>query len=350
VLDWLWSWSQSAWQEIGRRVVLKQIQLDRYGPPEEVARCAEVPDVAPAGPGEVVFEVVAFPINPADIMTCTGHYRIRLNFPATLGAECVGRVLEIGPGVATVKPGDLVINLLRDNWTQKRKVRGEDVIRLPEGIDLRQAAMVRVNPPTAHLMLTDHVDLKPGDWIIQNAANSAVGRLVITLAKARGIRTLNVARRDNVFTGLSALGADICLLDSDDLPNRVADALGGASVRLALDAVGGLATKRLGICVKDGGIVVNYGRMGEDDPIFGTAELIFRGVTLTGFMLGRALAKRDRSGIQSIYDTLMRQVMTGQLSAPVDTIYPIEAIREALIHAQRPGHNGKILVAPNGMI
>src|SRR5262245_28916434 len=93
-------------------------------------------------------------------MTCTGHYRIRLNFPATLGAECVGRVLEIGPGVATVKPGDLVINLLRDNWTQKRKVRGEDVIRLPEGIDLRQAAMVRINP-TAHLMLTDHVDLTP---------------------------------------------------------------------------------------------------------------------------------------------------------------------------------------------
>jgi mitochondrial enoyl-[acyl-carrier protein] reductase / trans-2-enoyl-CoA reductase len=140
------------------------------------------------------------------------------------------------------------------------------------------------------------------------------------------------------------------LLDSDDLPNRVADALKGASVRLALDAVGGLATKRLGICVEDGGVVVNYGRMGEDDPIFGTAELIFRGVTLTGFLLGRALAKRDYSGIQSIYDTLMRQVMTGQLSAPVDTIYPIEAIREALIHAQRPAHNGKILVAPNGMI
>src|SRR5262245_56078163 len=114
--------------------------------------------------------------------------------------------------------------------------------------------------------------------------------------------------------------------------------------------VGGLATQRLGICVEDGGIVANYGRMGENEPVFSIAELIFRGVTLTGFMLGRALAKRDRNGIQSIYDTLMRQVMTGQLSAPVDTIYPIEAIREALIHAQRPGHNGKILVAPNGMI
>ena len=162
---------------------MRQIQLERYGLPEEVAHCVEVPDVGPAGPGEVVFEVVAFPINPADVMTCMGYYRIRLNFPATLGAECVGRVLEIGPGVETVKPGALVINLMRDNWTQKRKVREENIILLPEAIDLRQAAMVRINPPTAHLMLTDVVDLKPGDWIIQNAANSAVGRLVIALAK-----------------------------------------------------------------------------------------------------------------------------------------------------------------------
>ena len=348
---------------------MKQIQLERYGLPEEVARCVEVPDVGTAGAGEVVFEVIAFPINPADVMTCTGHYHaeaiaryhdlagksalssvIRLNFPATLGAECVGRVLEIGPGVETLKPGDLVINLMRDNWTQKRKVRAEDIIRLPEGIDLRQAAMVRINPPTAHLMLTDLVDLKPGDWIIQNAANSAVGRLVIALAKTRGIRTINVMRREDVFHQLSALGADICLLDGDDLPGRVAEGLQGAPVRLGLDAVAGLATKRLGICVEDGGVVANYGRTGEDEPVFSSFELRIRGVTLTGFGLGRALARRDRSGVQSIYDTLIKEVMAGRLSAPIDTIYPIEAIREALIHAQSPGHKGKVLVAPNGMI
>jgi mitochondrial enoyl-[acyl-carrier protein] reductase / trans-2-enoyl-CoA reductase len=329
---------------------VKQIQLERYGLPEEVARCVEVPDVRPAGPGEVVFEVIAFPINPADVLTCKGVYRIRLNFPATLGAECVGRVLEVGRGVGHVKPGDLVINLMRDNWTQKRKVRGEDVIRLPDGIDLRQAAMVRINPPTAHLLLTDFVELKPGNWIVQNAANSAVGRLVIAMSKARGFRTANVTRREDVFPELAALGADVCLLDGDGLPDRVAEAAGGAPIRLGLDAVGGLATQRLGICVEDGGIVANYGRMGENEPVFSIAELIFRGVTLTGFMLGRALAKRDRDGIQSIYDTLMREVMSGRLSAPIDSIYPIESIREALVHAQSPGHHGKILVAPNGMI
>ena len=91
--------------------------------------------------------------------------------------------------------------------------------------------------------------------------------------------------------------------------------------------MGGLATKRLGVCVEEGGVVANYGRMGEDEPVFSSFELRIRGVTLTGFMLGRALARRARSDVQSIYDTLIREVMAGRLSAPVDTIYPIEAIR-----------------------
>src|SRR5476649_1823750 len=113
---------------------------------------------------------------------CKGTYRLKPPLPATPGAECVGRVTAVGGNVKHVKPGDLVINLQRENWTQKRKVKGDDAIPLPAGIDLRQAAMVRINPPTAQLMLSDFVDLKGGDWVIQNVANSAVGRLLIVLA------------------------------------------------------------------------------------------------------------------------------------------------------------------------
>jgi mitochondrial enoyl-[acyl-carrier protein] reductase / trans-2-enoyl-CoA reductase len=58
--------------------------------------------------------------------------------------------------------------------------------------------MLRINPPTALLLLEDHVALQPGDWVIQNVANSAVGRHVIVLAKARGLRTVDVVRRDDV--------------------------------------------------------------------------------------------------------------------------------------------------------
>src|SRR5512143_509912 len=141
---------------------MKQVLLDRYGRPEEVARCAEVPDVGAPDPGEVVFDVLAFPVNPADISFCKGTYRLKPPLPVTPGAECVGRVTAIGAGVGHVKPGDLVINLQRENWAQKRRVRGEDVIAIPAAMDLHQAAMLRINPPTALLLLTDIVPLKPG--------------------------------------------------------------------------------------------------------------------------------------------------------------------------------------------
>ena len=196
---------------------MKQVLIDRYGQPEEVARCAEVPDVGPPGRDEVVFDVLAFPINPADVWMCKGSYRLKPPLPATPGAECVGRVTAVGAGVSHVKPGDLVINLQRENWTQKRRLKGEDVIAVPSNLPIRQAAMLRINPPTALLMLSDLVDLKPGDWVIQNVANSAVGRLLIRLARVRGLKTMNVVRRDSLFGELKSLGADACAVDGPSL-------------------------------------------------------------------------------------------------------------------------------------
>src|SRR5262250_3710109 len=200
---------------------MKQVVIDRYGAPEEVARCAEAPDVGAPASGEVVFDVLAFPINPADISFCRGTYRLRPELPATPGAECVGRVTAVGAGVTHVKAGDLVINLQRENWAQRRRVKGDDVIPVPPSIDLLQGAMLRINPPTALLLLTDVVALKPGDWVIQNVANSAVGRLVIRLARARGLKTVNVVRRESLFGELTPLGADACVVDGPDLAERV---------------------------------------------------------------------------------------------------------------------------------
>ena len=145
---------------------MKQVLLERYGSPAEAVRCVDVPDVGAPTAGEVVFDVLAFPINPADLSMCRGTYRLRPALPAGIGAECVGRVTAVGAGVSHVKPGDRVINLQRENWTQRRRVKGDDVIPVPAGLDELQAAMLRINPPTALLLLTDIVDLNPGDWLI----------------------------------------------------------------------------------------------------------------------------------------------------------------------------------------
>src|SRR5271167_2996625 len=237
---------------------MKRINLSAYGTPQEVASCVEVPDVGAPGPGEVVFDVLGFPINPADVSFCRGSYRLRPPLPATPGAECVGRVAAVGAGVTGMQTGDLVVNMQRENWVQRRRISSEDAIPLPPGLDPAQAAMLRINPATALLLLEDHVALAPGDWVIQDVANSAVGRHLIGLAKGKGVHTVNVVRREDVTAELKALGADVVLTDGPDLAERARAATGGAPIRLGIDAVSGEACRRIADCVADGGVVVSY--------------------------------------------------------------------------------------------
>ena len=326
---------------------MKKIELTAYGVPEEVAHCVDVPDVGGPGPGEIVFDVLAFPINPADVSFCRGSYRLRPPLPATPGAEGVGRVVAVGADVTQVKPGDLVINTQRENWAQRRRVCGEDAIPIPAGLDLAQAAMLRINPATALLLLEDHVALAPGDWVIQDVANSAVGRHLIVLAKARGVRTINVVRRDDVVGELRDIGADVVLRDGPDLAERARAAVGGASIRLAIDAVSGEACRRIAECVADGGVVVSYGSMSGQDPAVSRAALS-RGVTLTGFGLSYGLEKRTKAQVGELYADLAAKIRDGVLKAPIDAFYPIEEIKTALVRAQQGGRNGKVLVLPNG--
>jgi len=327
---------------------MKRIDLSAYGAPETAANCVEVADVGAPGPGEVVFDVLAFPINPADVSFCRGSYRLRPPLPATPGAECVGRVAAVGAGVTPVRPGDLVVNMQRENWVQRRRIRSEDAIPVPAGLDLAQAAMLRINPATALLLLEDHVALKPGDWVIQDVANSAVGRHLIVLSKARGVKTANVVHRDDVAAELRDLGADVVLKDGPDLAERARAATGGAPIKLGIDAVSGEACRRIADTVADGGVVVSYGSMSGEDPAIGRAALNTRGVSLTGFNLGRGLAKRTPAQVREIYADLAVKIREGVLKAPVDSRYPIEDIKVALVRAQQGGRNGKVLVLPNG--
>jgi mitochondrial enoyl-[acyl-carrier protein] reductase / trans-2-enoyl-CoA reductase len=326
---------------------MKKVEITDYGTPENVAHCIEAPDVGAPGPGEIVFDVLAFPINPADISFCRGNYRLHPPLPATPGAECVGRVAAVNADVSDIRPGDLVVNMQRENWVQRRRIAAKDAIPLPAGLDLEQAAMLRINPATALLLLEDHVALNPGDWVIQNVANSAVGRHLIVLAKAKGVRTLNVVRRDDVASELTALGADSVLGDGSDLAQRAQQAAGGAPIRLGIDAVSGEACKRIADSVADGGVVVTYGSMSGADPVISRAAL-GRGISLKSFMLGDGLAKRTTEQVRAIYADLAAKLRDGVLRAPVDAEYPIDDIKAALAHAQRGGRHGKVLVLPNG--
>src|SRR5262249_12676198 len=153
-------------------------------------------------------------------------------------------------------------------------------------------AMLRINPATALLLLTDVVSLKPGDWIIQNVANSAVGRLVIRQARPRGVKTVDVVRRESLFGELKAVGGHGWLVAGPGLAEPFEAETREAPIRLALGAVSGRATARLSACLADGGVVCNYGSMTGDDPVMSRSTLISGGQSLVGFILGRALSTR----------------------------------------------------------
>jgi mitochondrial enoyl-[acyl-carrier protein] reductase / trans-2-enoyl-CoA reductase len=329
---------------------MKQVQFSAFGVPHEVAACVEVPDVGAPGPDEAVIEVLAFPINPADLLTITGGYAVRPQLPATLGAECVGRIAAVGANVQHLALRDRVINLGRDNWCERRKVPAAQALKVPAHADVLQLAMLKVNPATALLMLRSYVDLQPGDWVIQDAANSGVGTNLIRLARADGIRTVNVVRREPLTRPLSVIGADVVVVDGDDLAERVRAATGGAPIRLAIDAIGGDMVLRLADCLAEGGTVVNYGLLSGEPCRLGAHHTIFKGITLTGFWLQKALTAMARPDLEALYADLAARVADGTLRVEIEATYPIEEIKAALAHAEREGRSGKILVLPNGPV
>ena len=241
---------------------MRQARYTRRGPvPQDVIEAVEF-TLPPPEAGQVLVEVMAAPINPSDVLTLTGQYGSLPPLPAVGGNEGVGRVVEAGLGVTGLKPGQSVLLPVGSGtWTTHMLADAKALVALPEGADFQQLSMLSINPPTAALLLSDFVELQPGEWVVQNAANSAVGGYLVQLARARGLRTVNVVRRESARAPVEALGGDVVLLDGDDLAARVRETTGGARIALAVDAVGGMATEHLAQTLAPGGTVVNYGAM-----------------------------------------------------------------------------------------
>jgi NADPH:quinone reductase-like Zn-dependent oxidoreductase len=273
-----------------------------------------------------------------------GLYGIRPALPAIVGSEGIGRISAVGAGVDHVKPGDRVLlPYPTAAWQDRANVDAAALFALPADVDPRQLAMLGINPTTAYVMLTDGVALAPGDWVIQNSANSGVGRAVIAIARARGVKTVNVVRREDAVAGVVAAGGDHVLVQGPDLARRVAAATGGAPIKLALDGVGGDALATLSGAVAPGGAVVVYSAMSGTAGAASPIDLIFRGISLRGFWLAPWVKRASRDRVHAVQRELATLIASGALSVPVAQIYPLDRAAEALAHAAR--FTGKVLFA-----
>ena len=266
---------------------MRAVQLTAYGDPLESLKYVDIPEPAAPGPNQVLIGVEFSPLNPSDLLLAKGIYGVRPALPSVIGNEGVGRVIALGAGVENVKVGDRVLAPLSSfTWRERMIIPASGLFALPPAADPQQLSMLAINPPTAALLLGEYVDLKPGEWVVQNAANSAVGRWVIAFAKARGLKTVNIVRRPELLAELKAIGGDVVVVDSPDVSKEIKEAVSQAELRLALDGVSGPATGVLASTLSPHGTLVSYAAMSEAPMSISPLDVIFKPITIRGFWLG----------------------------------------------------------------
>jgi trans-2-enoyl-CoA reductase len=322
----------------------RQIRVAAFGTPNEVARLETSPAAEP-GPSEVLVRTAFAPINPADINVLEGRYGKLPELPATIGNEGAGTVAAVGAGVEGLAVGDQVFYLDRgDCWQDFVVAKAEQVLRVAPELDPQLACMLKINPLTALLLLGASGELEPGAWVVQNASNSGVGRAVIAVAKAKGLRTVNFVRREELIAPLTEAGGDVVVLDDDSGREAAVAAIGGEPVPLALNAVGGESALRGMSMLASGGTHVTYGAMGKRPLKVPNSFLIFKGLQIRGLWISKWLETSPRAEIEAAYAELAGLMVAGALPQPVDCALPPEKISEALGRAMEGGRDGKVLL------
>lgn len=288
--------------------------------------------------------MLAAPINPADLNVIEGTYGDLPALPATIGNEGVGRVSGVGLGVTSLQPGQLVLPMTFGTWCRQMVVPAVNVIPLPEGLDIFQAAMLTVNPATAWRMMNDFVKLEPGDWVVQNAANSGVGRSVIQLARAMGFKTLNVVRRTELVEELTAAGGTVVVTEECDLRKELKTLCGGTRPKLALNAVGGPSALNIANALAPGGSMITFGAMSKQPLKIPNGLLIFKGLKFEGFWLNRWRKTAGHAALHETYTALAAHLKDGTLFTPVHETYPLSRVVEATGAAAKEQRGGKVLL------
>jgi mitochondrial enoyl-[acyl-carrier protein] reductase / trans-2-enoyl-CoA reductase len=316
---------------------------ETHGNPADVLHVESQPWPTPSA-GEVIVKMRAAPINPADLNQIEGKYPVRAQLPATPGFEGAGIVADVGPNVTNVAVGALVI--LPHNvgtWRDAVAVKADELVVVPTGIKPVHAAMLKINPMTAWRLLHDYVDLARGDWLIQNAANSAAGRAVIQIAHELGYKTVNVVRRSELIGELRAEGGDVVLVDSENLRREVEDAIAGPPIRLGLNAVGGESALRLANCLAPGSTLVTYGAMSLQPLKIPNGLLIFKDLRFRGIWINKWYDSATPAQRMEAFQRLFEMAKRGLLQTKVEKAYPLSEAKAAVAHATRGQRSGKII-------
>jgi NADPH:quinone reductase-like Zn-dependent oxidoreductase len=325
---------------------MRALVQPQFGDPAEVLSVQEVPDPEP-GPGQVLVRVLLSPIHNHDLWTARGSYGFKPEMPARAGTEAVGVVEALGEGVDSLQVGQRVATGGSFGaWAELIVAPAAGLVPVPEGMSDEAAAQL-VSMPFSAIALLDFLEVSEGDWIVQNAANGAVGRLLAQLAEARGVHVLGLVRRADGVDELREQGIEqVVATDDDGWRDRVREIVGDAPIVAGVDSVGGSSAGDVVSLLAEDGVLVVFGAMASPTLEIGSGDVIFKQVVIKGFWGSKVFGAMSREKRGALMGELVSGIGSGALTLPVEKVYPLEDIADAARANQAPGRRGKILLRP----
>ncbi len=324
---------------------MRAVVHHEFGEPADVLTTEERPVPTP-GAGEVLVRTVLSPIHNHDLWTIRGTYGFKPELPAASGTEALGVVEALGAGVTNLSVGQRVAGGTFGVWAEYYTANAAGLVPVPDAM-ADEAASQLVSMPFSAISLLHSLDLHEGDWLIQNAANGAVGRMVAQLGKARGINVIGLVRRAAGVEELREQGIDrIVATDSDDWQDQVRAITGGAPIIAGVESVGGKAAGDIASVMGENGTLVVFGAMASPTLEIPSGKVIFGQLTVKGFWGAVVSKTMDAPLKQQLFGELITRVLDGSLTLPVSEVFPFEQARDAARASDTAGRVGKVLLRP----
>ncbi|KJQ53208.1 zinc-binding dehydrogenase [Microbacterium sp. SA39] len=315
-----------------------------FGSPEEVLQVEDRPVPEP-GPGQVRLRIVLSPIHNHDLWTVRGTYGFKPELPAASGTEALGTVDALGEGVDHLTVGQRVATGgTFGAWSEYIVADAAGLIPVPESLPEESAAQL-VSMPFSTMTLLQFLEVQEGDWIVQNAANGAVGRMLAQLGAARGVNVLGLVRRTAGVDELRAQGIENAVAtDQDDWEEQAAAITGGAPILAGVDSVGGASAGQVLSLLAENGTLVAFGAMDSPTMEIASSDVIFKQATVKGFWGSKVIPALDPDVRKALFGELFQRLTDGTLTLPVSGVFDAADIADAVRASGTPGRVGKVLL------
>ncbi len=321
------------------------LQYTAFGEAADVIAPVDLPVPEPDA-DEVRLRMVRSPIHNHDLATIRGTYGIKPTLPAVGGSELLGIVDAIGSAVTGVEIGARVATMAPRAWAEQVVAHASALVPVPDAIDDDRACQLLAMPMST-VVLFEELRVKPGDWIVQNAANGAVGKILMRIAQSRGVNVINLVRREEAAEEMHQLGAKhVVVTQNDGWRDEVRAMTGGSPIVRAIDSITGPQSLDMQRLLGVGGELIVFGGLARgamllDPGLMISNELIVRGFWMSPWMQ-RATQEQRIAAMQRVFEL----ALSGELPLSVHGVYPLTEPSAALRAAEMPGRHGKVLFRP----